>query len=154
MVGDLLNGEFAGVGGHNFLPPDDSFVAAAVMVSPGGPAHVMLTDREVEHVPGCNMAFFKWALDEIGGFDPAFRTAGDDVDVCWRLQEHGHKIGFSPAGFVWHYRRSTIRAYLKQQSGYGAAEALLMRKHPEYFNFFGGGIWRGRIYTASNRSSA
>ena len=149
MVGDLLNGEFAGVGGHNFLPPDDSFVAAAVMVSPGGPAHVMLTDREVEHVPGCNMAFFKWALDEIGGFDPAFRTAGDDVDVCWRLQEHGHKIGFSPAGFVWHYRRSTIRAYLKQQSGYGAAEALLMRKHPEYFNFFGGGIWRGRIYTAS-----
>ena len=24
-----------------------------------------------------------------------------------------------------------------------------MRKHPEYFNFFGGSVWRGRIYTAS-----
>jgi hypothetical protein len=58
-------------------------------------------------------------------------------------------LGFSPAGFVWHHRRSTIRAYLKQQAGYGEAEALLMRKHPEYFSFFGGGIWRGRIYTAS-----
>src|SRR5256886_7883243 len=149
LVGDLLSGEFVGMGGHNFLPPDDSFVAAAVMVSPGGPAHVMLTDREAEHVPGCNMVFYKWALEEIGGFDPVFRTAGDDVDVCWRLQERGGKLGFSHAGFVWHYRRSTVRAYLKQQAGYGEAEALLMRKHPEYFNFFGGGIWRGRIYTAS-----
>ena len=33
------------------------------MVSPGGPAHVMLTDRLAEHIPGCNMAFYKWALD-------------------------------------------------------------------------------------------
>ena len=45
---------------------------------------------------------------EIGGFDPIFRKAGDDVDVCWRLQQRGYKIGFSPAGFVWHYRRSTV----------------------------------------------
>lgn len=149
LVGDLLAHDFVGIGGHNFLPPDDSLIAAAVLVSPGGPTHVMLTDREAEHVPGCNMAFYKWALDEIGGFDPVFRKAGDDVDVCWRLQERGHRIGFSPAGFVWHYRRSTVPAYLKQQGGYGEAEALLARKHPEYFNFFGGGIWRGRIYAAS-----
>src|SRR5205809_11269 len=149
LVGDLLSGEWAGIGGPNFLPPDDSSVAAAVMASPGGPAHVMLTDREAEHLPGCNMAFYKWALEEIGGFDPVFKKAGDDVDVCWRLQERGYKIGFSPAGFVWHYRRSSVRAYLKQQSGYGEAEALLGYKHPEYFNTFGGGVWRGRIYTAS-----
>src|SRR6185436_9318866 len=111
--------------------------------------HVMLTDREAEHIPGCNMAFYKWALEEIGGFDPIFRKAGDDVDVCWRLQHLGHKIGFSPSGFVWHYRRPTIRGYLKQQAGYGEAEALLTRKHPEYFNSFGQGIWRGRIYSAA-----
>src|SRR5882724_9788845 len=149
LVGSLLDSGFAGIGGPNFLPPDDSVVAAAVLVSPGGPAHVMLTDRQAEHIPGCNMAFYKWALEDVGGFDPIFRKAGDDVDICWRLQQRGCKIGFSPAGFVWHYRRSTVRAYLKQQTGYGDAEALLVRKHPEYFSFFGGGIWRGRIYTAS-----
>ncbi|MEW6302774.1 MAG: glycosyltransferase [Verrucomicrobiota bacterium] len=147
LVGDLVNSRFTGIGGHNFLPPEDSWIASAVMVSPGGPAHVMLTDRVAEHIPGCNMAFYKWALDEIGGFDPIFRLAGDDVDVCWRLQQRGYKIGFSPAGFVWHYRRSTAQAYLKQQKGYGEAEALLVRKHPEYFNSFGGSIWQGRIYT-------
>ena len=137
------------MGGPNLLPPEDSAVAAAVMVSPGGPAHVMLNDRQAEHIPGCNMAFYKWALVEVGGFDPIFQRAGDDVDICWRLQQAGYKIGFSPAAFVWHYRRSTVAAYLKQQRGYGEAEALLVRKHPEYFNAFGGSIWRGRIYTAS-----
>ena len=149
LISELLRGEFVGMGGPNLLPPDDSPTAAAVMVSPGGPAHVMLTDREAEHIPGCNMAFFKSALVTVGGFDPIFRKAGDDVDLCWRLQQAGLKIGFSPAAFVWHYRRSTLGAYLKQQRGYGEAEALLVRKHPEYFNAFGAGVWRGRIYSAS-----
>lgn len=147
VVSDLLDGDFAAVGGPNLLPPEDSPVAAAVMVSPGGPAHVMLTDREAEHIPGCNMAFYKWALEALGGFDPQFTRAGDDVDVCWRLQQIGGRIGFSPGGFVWHYRRSTIGAYLRQQHGYGRAEALLVRKHPEYFSPWGGSIWRGRIYS-------
>jgi len=65
------------------------------------------------------------------------------------LQQRGCEIGFSPAGFVWHYRRSTLGAYLSQQRGYGEAEALLAQKHPENFNWWGGGIWRGRIYSAS-----
>jgi GT2 family glycosyltransferase len=150
LVSELVRGDFVGVGGPNLLPPDDSVVAAVVMAAPGGPAHVMLDDRLAEHVPGCNMAFWKWALEEIGGFDPVFQKAGDDVDVCWRLQQRGYRIGFSPSAFVWHYRRSTIRAYLKQQAGYGEAEALLARKHPEYFNWLGASQWRGRIYGASH----
>ena len=149
LVSDLVSGEFAAMGGPNLLPLEDSAVAAAVMASPGGPAHVMLTDRQAEHIPGCNMAFFKSVLVEIGGFDPIFHTAGDDVDVCWRLEQADYKIGFSPSAFVWHYRRSTVRDYLKQQRGYGEAEALLVRKHPEYFNSLGGSVWRGRIYTTS-----
>jgi len=94
------------------------------------------------------MAFYKWALTEIGGFDPIFHHAGDDVDVCWRIQQVGYKIGFSPPALVWHYRRSIVGDYLKQQHGYGEAEALLVRKHPEYFNSFGASMWRGRIYSA------
>jgi GT2 family glycosyltransferase len=149
LVSALLEDGFGAMGGPNLLPPEDSAVATAVMVSPGGPAHVMLDDREAEHIPGCNMAFFKTALEAVGGFDPMFTRAGDDVDICWRLQQAGFRIGFTPAACVWHYRRSTLLAYLKQQDGYGEAEALLVRKHPEYFNRFGGGLWRGRIYSTS-----
>jgi hypothetical protein len=70
LVGDLLKTDAAAIGGHNFPPPEDEWIAGAVAVSPGTPAHVMLNDREAEHIPGCNMAFWKWALDEIEGFDP------------------------------------------------------------------------------------
>jgi hypothetical protein len=42
-----------------------------------------------------------------------------------------------------------LSAYLKQQVGYGEAEALLIGKHPEHFSSFGGGIWHGRIYASS-----
>ncbi|MGE4181304.1 MAG: glycosyltransferase [Limisphaerales bacterium] len=145
LVGTITRGSFAGAGGPNLLPPDDSAIAAAVMASPGGPTHVMLDDQVAEHVPGCNMAFWKWALDGVGGFDPVFQRAGDDVDLCWRLQRRGWRIGFAPAGFVWHRRRSTVGDYLRQQAGYGEAEALLVAKHPEHFNALGNAVWRGRI---------
>src|SRR5207237_8374594 len=85
-------------------------------------------------------------LEEIGGFDPQFRAAGDDVDICWRLQERGWTIGFSPAATVLHRRRSSVRGYLKQQFGYGKAEALLERKWPEKYNRGGHVNWAGRVY--------
>ena len=84
---------------------------------------MLLDDVEAEHIPGCNMAFRREALEEIGGFDPVYRAAGDDVDVCWRLQKLGHRIGWSPAAMVWHFRRNTVKDYLNQQRGYGKAEA-------------------------------
>jgi hypothetical protein len=107
---------------------------------------VLVSDREAEHIPGCNMAFRKTALQEIGGFDPQFRAAGDDVDVCWRLQEKGFTLGFSPAAMVWHHRRNSLAAYWKQQVGYGKAEALLERKWPEKYNAAGHLTWCGRVY--------
>src|SRR2546430_783215 len=86
---------------------------------PGGPTRVVLDDRIAEHVPGCNMAFRRDALLAIGGFNPIYLRAGDDVDVCWRLQARGWKIGFSPAAIVWHRHRATVRAYWRQQAGDG-----------------------------------
>jgi GT2 family glycosyltransferase len=138
--------DHAGVGGPNLLPPDDGPVARCVANAPGGPTHVLLTDQVAEHIPGCNMAFRADRLREIGGFDRQFRIAGDDVDVCWRLQERGYTLGFHPAAVVWHRRRSSVRAYLRQQLNYGRAEAMLEVKWPEKYNAIGHVSWRGRLY--------
>ncbi|MGL6269211.1 MAG: hypothetical protein ACRC2O_14865, partial [Chitinophagaceae bacterium] len=46
----------------------------------------------------------------------------------------------------WHHRRNSIKAYWKQQVGYGKAEALLENKWPEKYNEFGHVSWSGRIY--------
>jgi O-antigen biosynthesis protein len=146
LVHTFEQGEFAAVGGPNIPPPDEPAVARCVASSPGGPIHVLFDDVRAEHVPGCNLAVRRSVLHGLGGFDPVFRVAGDDVDLCWRLQENELEIGFSPAAMVWHRRRNSIRGYLRQQRGYGRAEALLERKWPEKYNVGGHPTWAGRIY--------
>jgi cellulose synthase/poly-beta-1,6-N-acetylglucosamine synthase-like glycosyltransferase len=136
----------AAVGGPNLLPPEDGFVARCVDLAPGNPTHVLLTDTRAEHVPGCNMAWKKAALQEIGRFDPAHRAAGDDVDVCWKLLVREQVIAFAPSALVWHHRRPTVAGFLRQQRGYGLAEAHLRRRYPGHFNVWGHLMWRGGIY--------
>ncbi len=146
LVARMEEGQLNACGGPNFPPPEDNLVPAAVAVSPGGPTHVLISDEVAEHIAGCNMAFRRDALLALGGFDPQYRAAGDDVDICWRFQDAGHTIGFSPAAVVWHFRRNTVKAYIGQQKGYGKAEALVYAKHPFRFNLFGQAKWLGRIY--------
>ncbi len=146
LAAAFLGARYAAVGGPNIPPDGDGLVADCVANSPGGPVHVLLSDREAEHIPGCNMAFRKASLQAVGGFDPQFRAAGDDVDACWRLQHQGTTLGFNPAAMVFHHRRNSVRAYWKQQLGYGKAEALLERKWPEKYNAAGHLTWTGRVY--------
>jgi GT2 family glycosyltransferase len=145
LVDQLERTGAAAVGGPN-LTPEDGWLAACVAAAPGQPTHVLESDQVAEHVPGCNMAYRRDALLAINGFDPLYRKAGDDVDVCWRLQQSGQWITFAPGAFVWHHRRQGPRAYLKQQQGYGEAEAVLRFHHPDRFNVRGQGKWRGILY--------
>jgi GT2 family glycosyltransferase len=145
LVHQLDRTDAVAVGGPN-LTPEDGKVTACIAACPGQPTHVLESDQQAEHIPGCNMAFRREALDRINGFDPQFRKAGDDVDICWRLQQAGEWITFAPGAVVWHHRRQGPKAYLKQQAGYGEAEALLLFKHPERFNRRGESKWRGVMY--------
>ena len=146
LIGTLVSGDYAGVGGPNVTPPAKNWIQACVAGAPGGPSHVLLTDVVAEHIPGCNMAFYRWAFEGVGGFDTEYRKAGDDVDFCWRIQQAGWVVAFSPTAIVWHYRRFTLRAFFKQQNGYGEAESLLRFKHLIFFGPTGTAKWRGQIY--------
>ena len=146
LVEAFESGGYQAVGGPNLPVPGDGAAADAVAVSPGSPVHVLFSDRDAEHIPGCNCAFRADALQAIGGFDTRFRTAGDDVDVCWRLQDAGGRIGYSAGAVVWHHRRDSVGRYLRQQRGYGSAEALLERKWPDRYSAGGHVSWRGRMY--------
>ncbi|PYR31666.1 MAG: hypothetical protein DMF90_25130 [Acidobacteria bacterium] len=146
LVQPFLTSDVVGSGGPNVVPDDDPPVAQCVARAPGGPTHVLLDDRIAEHVPGCNMAFRRDALLAVGGFDPLYLRAGDDVDMCWRLQTRGWRIGFASSALVWHHHRTAVTAYWRQQVGYGEGERWLMAHHPEKF-LDGHMLWRGRIYS-------
>ncbi|MCX6857633.1 MAG: glycosyltransferase [Verrucomicrobia bacterium] len=138
--------QWVACGGPNIPPPPRNETETVVALAPGAPAHVLLSDVEAEHLPGCNLAIRKRALDAIGGFDPAYQVAGDDVDICWRLRDAGGRLRFISGAMVWHHRRYTVDAYFRQQTGYGHAESLLMLKHPKRFGGLGGARWSGAIY--------
>jgi O-antigen biosynthesis protein len=137
-----------GVGGPNVPPADDPVGAQIVARAPGGPVHVLVSDDRAEHVPGCNMAFWKKVVAEVGGFDPIYTAAGDDVDLCWKILDRNWEIGFHPAAVVWHHRRPGLRAYLRQQRTYGRSEALVEARHPSHYTPAGTARWRGRIYNS------
>ena len=77
----------------------------------GGATHVLLTDTVAEHIAGCNMAFRRQQLQWLGGFNDQFWVAGDDVDICWRIQAQGWTVGFQAAAVVWHRARPDIARY-------------------------------------------
>jgi O-antigen biosynthesis protein len=146
LVPPFATADVVAVGGLSLPPPESPWMAHCVARSPGGPTHVLLDDRTAEHVPGCNLAIRRDALRAIGGFNPIYLRAGDDVDVCWRLQNTGGRIEFAPAALVWHHHRASVRAYWRQQVGYGEGEAWLVPHHRERFT--GAKIaWKGHIYS-------
>ncbi|HEX7125982.1 MAG TPA: glycosyltransferase, partial [Thermodesulfobacteriota bacterium] len=136
----------AAVGGLNIPEVGGSRVAACIAAAPGWPTHVLVDDDVAEHIPGCNMAFRRDVLRAIGGFDVTYRAAGDDVDVCWKLLDRGNVIRFTSAAFVWHVARRSVRAYLRQQRGYGRAEGMLFPRHTHRFNGWRNPRWAGVIY--------
>lgn len=146
IVCALEEHDAAAVGGPNLSPPHDGFVAQCVDKSPGNPTCVLVDNERAEHIPGCNMAYRKSAFASAGKFDEQHRAAGDDVDLCWRLLLTDQVIAYHPSALVWHHRRSTIRGYLRQQKGYGFAEAHLQKRYPGRFNFFGYPVWGGGVY--------
>ena len=133
-------------GGPNLPPAPEGRQEAIVAAASGSPAHVLLTDTTAEHVPGCNLAIRKSQLLKLGCFNPVFETAGDDVDLCWRLIDAGQVIRFIPQAFVWHRRRVSIWRYIQQQRAYGKAEAELRRLHPQRFSDLGSPRWNGSVY--------
>src|SRR5579863_12370 len=130
LVETILRRDLAAAGGQNFPPLAVTATQAAIAAAPGLPREVRAGDDTLDQVCGCSMALDKTRLGGAAPFDDTFRTAGDDVDFSWRLRERGLQLAYAPAAIVIHRRRPTMSAYLRQQIGYGQAEAVLARKYP------------------------
>lgn len=144
-IGFQAGDQIGMVGGYGLPPERDDAEAREVSRLPGQACPVLLDNKKAEHLPGCNMAVRKSVWEEISGFRARYRVAGDDVDFCWRVMEAGYEVHFHPCSIVWHESRATYGAYLKQQWGYGKAEALLYTDHAEKFGK-NGIQWNGGVY--------
>lgn len=152
LVETITREKAAAAGGQNFPPDPRSALEAALAVAPGAPREVRAGDAQLDQVCGCSMMLDKSKLPPVP-FDPAFITAGDDVDFSWSLREREIKLVYAPAAVVLHRPRSTVGAYLRQQIGYGRAEAMLARKYPERSStrVYGESNWAARWFGAGPR---
>ena len=125
----------AGAGGPNVPVPGVGWQERVVSGAPGPAIPAVNSDGSCLLVVGCNMAFRRDALLDVGGFSEELLSSGDDVDVCRRLAERGHRLAFAPNAVVLHHRRDSIAGFLRQQRGYrrslgglGAPPATLQRR--------------------------
>jgi hypothetical protein len=148
----IMRRKVVGAGGQNFAPGRTSPIAAAIAAAPGQPQEVRLGDQDLAQLCGCCMAVDKVGLGASQLFDSMFTTAGDDVDFSWRLRDAGITLAYAPGATVMHERRTSIRAYLQQQRGYGHAEGLLFRKDPSRRErVYDESGWFGRWFSSGPR---
>ncbi|WP_159701542.1 mycofactocin biosynthesis glycosyltransferase MftF [Arthrobacter sp. 18067] len=82
----------------------------------------------VSWLPG---AFLLARVDALeAGFTPD-NHVGEDVDLVWRLVEHGWRVRFEPEAEVWHEHRQTVIDWLTRKAFYGSSAHILSLRHSE-----------------------
>lgn len=76
---------------------------------------------------GCNMAYRRKVLEEIGGFDPKFWPGEEMLAAYLATVRKGHRLVFQPSAVLHHYPRAGFVQFMKQMYGYGATRIRLIR---------------------------
>jgi GT2 family glycosyltransferase len=76
-----------------------------------GHAGSLVCAREVSAVTGACLMIRKALFAEIGGFNPHFFTAYQDVDLCLRLRQRGLRIIYTPQALLFHHESISRQNY-------------------------------------------
>lgn len=82
---------------------------------------------DINFVPSACLMVRRAAFGD--GFDESLRR-GEDVDLVWRLHDHGWLVHYNPALIVEHRARTNWRSWFAQRIGYGESAAALATRHP------------------------
>ncbi len=90
--------------------------------------------RAVSYVPNSALVARTCALRIVASdsgrpFDESLRV-GEDVDLVWRLDEHGWRVRYAPEVTVAHHEPATLAQLLRRRHGYGTSAGPLARRHP------------------------
>lgn len=78
--------------------------------------------------PSANMAFRRYVLEKVGGFDPWFITA-EDIDLNLRCVDAGFSITYNQNAVIYHRTKSTVYGFFRQALWNGAGRKQLTLKH-------------------------
>jgi cellulose synthase/poly-beta-1,6-N-acetylglucosamine synthase-like glycosyltransferase len=84
--------------------------------------------KSVVRVATMNLLMKKKVIEEVGGFDEHLASQYD-TDIGFRITSRGYKILFESNAKCYHFNRSTVKAYFRQQLQYGKNTVKLYFKH-------------------------
>jgi cellulose synthase/poly-beta-1,6-N-acetylglucosamine synthase-like glycosyltransferase len=84
--------------------------------------------KYVVRVATMNLLLKKSIIEAVGGFDENLPSQYD-TDLGFRITSRGYKILFEPSAKCYHFNRSTVSGYFRQQLQYGKNTAKLYFKH-------------------------
>ena len=113
-----------GIVGAKLLYPDMLIQHAGVYVQGDGAGHLALNlsrhergyfntvkmTRELSAVTAACMMIDKQVFEEVGGFDPEYAVAFNDIDLCMKVRAIGKLVIYSPLVELLHYE-SVSRGY-------------------------------------------
>ena len=76
---------------------------------------------------GCNFGMWTEVFDRLGGLDEQL-AAGEDIDLSWRAQLAGYRLGFAQRAVVERRHRQGLRSLARQQYRYGVSSGQLYRR--------------------------
>ena len=84
--------------------------------------------KSVVRIATMNLLMKKSVIEEVGGFDEHL-SSQYDTDLGFRITSKGYKLLFEPNAKCYHFNRSTVKAYFRQQLQYGKNTVKLYFKH-------------------------
>lgn len=84
--------------------------------------------KYVGRVATMNLLLKKSVIEAAGGFDENLPSQYD-TDLGFRISAKGYRIAYEPSAKCYHFNRSTVRAYFRQQLQYGKNTVKLYFKH-------------------------
>jgi len=82
------------------------------------------------YVPSCNFLVRRDCFKALGGFKNDLHV-GEDVDLCWRIQNSGHQVDYRPVGTIFHKHRNRLQAFCHRRFDYGTSEPQLQKRHKD-----------------------
>jgi GT2 family glycosyltransferase len=155
MINFLKNHPEAGIAGCRILNPDGTLQLACRRSFPGpwtsfckvaGLSNLFPKSKifakynltyldenqtyEVDAISGSFMMMKRKVFEKTGGFDESFFMYGEDLDLCYRIQQQGYKVFYVHSAQIIHYKgESTKRSSIDDTKLFYDAMHLFVKKH-------------------------
>lgn len=135
--------KIGGVGGLTLAPEDgtpfekaiDSLFRIAEFFQATSHRKNFISAGEVNDIPGCNAMYRKEAMEKVMPVNENLLTA-EDVWMNFCVRKSGYKLLQAPDVILWHYRRNSLKKFLRQIYRFAIGRLQVGRKNAELLNIF------------------